>query len=69
MIRCFGNLFKPLGPNLSFLGTSLLAATSTFGEAYVGATKQHISLKLGRLFSSVISALMCAESLHFSALP
>ena len=40
MISCFGNLFKPLGPNLSLLGTSLLAATSTFGEAYVSATKR-----------------------------
>ena len=40
MISCFGNPFKPLGPYLSFLGTSLLAATSTFGEVYVSATKQ-----------------------------
>ena len=39
-MRCFGNLFKPQGPNLSFLGISLLAATFTFGEAYVGATKR-----------------------------
>ena len=40
MISCFGNLFKPLGPYLSFPGTSLLAATSTFGEVYVSATKR-----------------------------
>ena len=40
MISCFGNLFKPLGPNLSFLGTSLLAVTFTFEEAYVSATKR-----------------------------
>ena len=40
MIRCFGNLFKPPGPYLSFLGNSLLAATPTFGEADVGATKR-----------------------------
>ena len=40
MTSCFGNLFKPLGPNLSFLGTSLLAVTFTFGEAYVSATKR-----------------------------
>ena len=40
MISCFGNLFKPLGPNLSFLGTSLLAVTFTVGEAYVSATKR-----------------------------
>ena len=40
MTSCFGNLFKPLGPNLSFLGTSLLAVTFTFGEAYVSVTKR-----------------------------
>ena len=40
MTSCFGNLFKHLGPNLSFLGTSLLAVTFTFGEAYVSATKR-----------------------------
>ena len=40
MISYFGNLSKPLGPNLSFLGTSLLAATTAFGEAAVIATKR-----------------------------
>ena len=30
---------------------------------------EHISLKLSQLFSAAISALMCAVSLHFSALP
>ena len=40
MISCFGHPFQPLGPRFSFLGTSLLAATPTFGEVHVTATKR-----------------------------
>ena len=40
MISCFGNHFKPLGPNLFFSRTSLLAATPSFGEVDVIATKR-----------------------------
>ena len=40
----FEILLNPLGPHLSFLGTSLLAVTPTFGEAHVIATKQDFFL-------------------------
>ena len=40
VISCFGHSFKPLGPHFSFLGNSLLAATPTFGEVHLTATKR-----------------------------
>ena len=40
MISFFGNHFKPIGPYLFFLGTSLLAATPAFEEVDVIATKR-----------------------------
>ena len=69
MIRYFGNLFKPLGPNLSYLGTSLLAATSTFEEAYVGATKRtYFSKTRAIIFLGDFGPDVCCK-LHFLVLP
>ena len=69
MIRCFGNLFRPLGPNLSFLGISLLAVTFTFEEAYVGATKRTYFSETRKIIFLGDFGQMCAVSLHFSVLP
>ena len=61
MISCFGNHFKPLGPYHSFLGTSLLAATPTFGEVYVIATKRtYFSKTRENYFPRRFRPQMCA---------
>ena len=39
--------YSGVGPNLSFLGTSLLAVIYTFGEVYVNATKRKHFSKTG----------------------
>ena len=56
MLSQFEIILKPLDPNCSFLGTSLLAFTLTFGEADVIATEQNFSPKLVVNIFSTISA-------------
>ena len=65
MLSCFGNHFKPIRPYLffSFLGTSLLAATPTFGEVDVIATKRtYFSKNRDNYFSRRFRPQMCAVS-------
>ena len=60
MISCFGNHFKPQDPTFSFLGTSLLAATTTFGEVAVIATKRTYFSKTLNYFPCRFRPQMCA---------
>ena len=63
MLSRFEKILKRLGPIFSFLGTSLLAVTPTFGETDVIATKQIIfSIQNSRLiFSRGFRPLMCTH--------
>ena len=62
MLSCFGNHFEPLEP---YLGTSLLAATPTFGEVDVIATKRtYFSKTRDNYLPRRFRPLMCAVSSH-----
>ena len=56
-------LLSPQDPIFSFLGTSLLAVISTFGEVYVNATKRkHFSKTGTTLFLGDFGLDVCCNS-------